>query len=67
MELLSDMVFHHQFTERSLASEREVILDEINSCKDNPSDLIFDEFDQGVFPGHPWDIPSWAHAIPCER
>ena len=52
-ELLSDIVFHSIFPEKEIEKEKAVILDEINSYKDNPADWIHDEFDELVFKGHP--------------
>jgi predicted Zn-dependent peptidase len=52
MELLKDLVFQATFPEREIVKEKEVIIDEIHSYEDNPSDLIFDEFDQWLFPDH---------------
>ncbi|GHT75968.1 peptidase M16 [Bacteroidia bacterium] len=52
MELLADLVFHSQFPEAEIEKEREVILDEINSYRDNPSELIFDDFENLVFCGN---------------
>jgi predicted Zn-dependent peptidase len=52
MELLKDLVFQATFPEREIVKEKEVIIDEIHSYEDNPSDLIFDEFDQWLFPNH---------------
>ena len=51
-ELLSDLVFNSQFPENEIEKEREVIFDEINSYKDNPSELIFDEFENLLFSGN---------------
>jgi len=52
VELLSDLVFHSNFPEKEIEKEREVVLDEINSYKDNPSELIYDEFENMLFHGH---------------
>ncbi|MDR0682236.1 MAG: insulinase family protein [Dysgonamonadaceae bacterium] len=52
MELLADLVFHSQFPETEIEKEREVIFDEINSYEDNPSELIFDEFENLLFKGN---------------
>jgi len=51
-ELLTDLVFNSQFPECEIEKERDVILDEINSYKDNPSELIFDEFENLLFEKH---------------
>ena len=53
LELLFDIAFHSTFPEREIAKERDVIMDEINSYRDSPSDLIFDLFDEQIFAGHP--------------
>ncbi|MCD8292551.1 MAG: insulinase family protein [Prevotellaceae bacterium] len=52
-ELLTDIVFHATFPERELAHEIEVIIDEIQSYEDTPSELIFDDFEGMLFGDHP--------------
>lgn len=42
-ELLVDIVFHSTFPQREIEKETEVIIDEIQSYEDNPSELIFDD------------------------
>lgn len=49
-ELIADMVFNSTFPDKELAKEKEVILDEISSYSDTPSELIFDDFDDIIFP-----------------
>jgi len=49
VELLHDITFNSVFPVKELEKEKEVIIDEINSYKDNPSELIFDEFEDLVF------------------
>jgi len=51
-DLLSDVLLHSTFPEREVAKEREVVLDEINSYRDNPSESIFDDFEEQLFAGH---------------
>lgn len=53
IELISDIAFNSTFPEKELEKEKEVVIDEINSYKDNPSELIFDEFENMVFSNHP--------------
>lgn len=53
VDLLSDMAFNSRFDSRELDKEREVIIDEINSYKDSPAELIFDEFEELLFAGSP--------------
>lgn len=50
-ELLSDIVFHSTFPEKEIEKEKEVIIDEINSYKDSPTDRIYDEFEDMLFAG----------------
>lgn len=52
IELLSDLVFNSRFPEKELEKELDVVLDEINSYKDNPSELIYDEFENLLFKDH---------------
>ena len=52
-ELLSDILFNSVYPEKEINREKEVISEEINSYKDSPSELIFDEFEELVFDGHP--------------
>lgn len=53
IELMADIFFHSTFPEKELEKEKEVILDEINSYLDNPSEQIADDFEELVFPNHP--------------
>ncbi len=52
-ELLADIVFHSVFPQREIDREVEVVLDEIRSYEDSPSELIYDEFEGMLFQGHP--------------
>lgn len=51
-DLLADLIFHSQFPEQEIEKEVDVILDEINSYEDSPSELIFDEFENQLYSGH---------------
>lgn len=51
IELLTDIVFHSQCPQNELEKEREVVIDEIHSYEDSPSELIFDDFEDLVFDG----------------
>ena len=53
LDLFADIAFHSTFPENELAKEKEVILDEINSYLDSPSDEIYDLFEEMVYKGHP--------------
>lgn len=53
MELISDILNNSTFPQKELEKEKEVVIEEINSYKDSPSELIFDEFEEVLFDGHP--------------
>lgn len=53
VELLGDIVFHSVFPQHEIEKETEVILDEIQSYDDTPSELIFDDFEDLIFKEHP--------------
>lgn len=53
LELLSDIVFHSTFPQKEIEKEVEVIIDEIQSYEDTPSELIFDDFEEMLFRNHP--------------
>ncbi len=53
VELIADMAFNSTFPERELQKEREVIIDEITSYEDTPSELVFDEFEELAFANTP--------------
>ena len=53
MELVADISFNSTFPKNEIVKEQEVILDEIASVLDNPSDVIFDEFEERLFGSHP--------------
>ncbi|MFM8596898.1 MAG: M16 family metallopeptidase [Flavobacteriales bacterium] len=53
IDLLADLSINSVFPEKELEREKEVILDEINSYLDSPSDKIFDDFDDALFKDHP--------------
>jgi predicted Zn-dependent peptidase len=57
VELIADMVFRSTFADKELAKEKEVIADEINSYRDNPAELIFDDFDRRLFADSPMGMP----------
>ncbi len=52
VELLGDIVFNSTFPQDEIQKEIEVVIDEINSYKDSPSELIYDEFEGLVFNKH---------------
>lgn len=57
MELLFDVAFNSVYPARELEKEKEVIVDEINSYREIPSEMIFEEIESLVFPSHPLGRP----------
>ena len=53
VELLSDIVFHSTYPQVEIEKEVEVIIEEIQCYEDSPSELIFDDFEELIFPDHP--------------
>ena len=53
LELFADIVFHSVFPEKEIEKEKEVVIDEINSYKDSPGELIFDDFEELIYPDYP--------------
>jgi len=51
-ELLADITLNSNFPFKEIQKEKEIILDEINSYLDSPSDKIFDDFEEHLFKGH---------------
>jgi predicted Zn-dependent peptidase len=53
MELINDILFHSVFPVREIEKEKEVVIEEINSYRDNPAELIFDDFEEVIFHNQP--------------
>lgn len=53
VNILTDIVFHSQYPQQEIDKEVEVICDEIESYNDSPAELIYDEFENILFEGHP--------------
>jgi predicted Zn-dependent peptidase len=53
VDLLTDIVFHSEYPQAEIDKEVEVICDEIESYNDSPAELIYDEFENILFGGHP--------------
>ena len=53
VDLLSDIVFHSTYPQQEIDKEVEVICGEIESYNDSPAELIYDEFENILFKGHP--------------
>ena len=53
VDTLTDIVFHSQYPQHEIEKEVEVICDEIESYNDSPAELIYDDFENIIFEGHP--------------
>ena len=53
VDLLTDIVADSTFPQHELEKEVEVVADEIESYLDSPAELIYDDFENLLFEGHP--------------
>jgi predicted Zn-dependent peptidase len=52
LELFQDILFHSVFPGKEIEKEKQVVIDEIRSYQDNPSEQVIDDFEDGIFKGH---------------
>lgn len=52
IELIADIAFNSVYPANEVDKEKEVIIDEINSYRDNPAEEIYDEFENNLYKGH---------------
>lgn len=52
IELIADIAFNSVYPANEVDKEKEVIIDEINSYRDNPAEEIYDEFENNLYSGH---------------
>ena len=57
VDILSDILQHSTFDETELDRERAVIIQEIGQSFDTPEDLIFDQFQEVLYPDQPLGRP----------
>ncbi|HLP75060.1 MAG TPA: pitrilysin family protein, partial [Bacteroidales bacterium] len=53
LELISDILFRSGFPAKEIEKEKDVVIEEINSYLDSPSELIFDDFEELIFSDQP--------------
>lgn len=53
LELFADILFCSTFPDAEIEKEKDVVLEEINSYSDTPAELIFDQFEEFAYEGHP--------------
>ena len=51
--LLFELATEATFPEKEIATEKGVVIDEIQSYKDSPADDVYDRFEEALFAGHP--------------
>ncbi|MFZ5554634.1 MAG: M16 family metallopeptidase [Bacteroidota bacterium] len=61
--LLSQLVFYPVFPGSEINREKSVVLEEIESYKDSPAEIIFDEFEELIFKKHPLSVPILGSAF----
>jgi predicted Zn-dependent peptidase len=49
IELIADLAFNSIYPPKEIEKEKEVVIEEINSYRDNPGELIFDDFEEIIF------------------
>ena len=57
LSLIAALVFQPTFPKKETDKEVRVIIDEIESYNDSPSELIYDDFESLLFQGHPLSLP----------
>lgn len=57
VSLLCDLVANARISERDLAKERAVVLEEVRACDDDPDELVSDLFAQGLWADQPLGEP----------
>lgn len=55
--LLLELATSATFPESEIETEKSVVIDEINSYKDSPSEDVYDRFEEMLFAGHPLSVP----------
>jgi predicted Zn-dependent peptidase len=53
IEIISDITFNSTFPSKEIKKEKEVVIEEINSYRDNPAELIFDDFEEIILMNQP--------------
>ncbi len=57
LDLLADVLTNSVFDPVELEREKGVVVQEIRQCQDTPDDIVFDYFQEAVFPDHPLGRP----------
>ena len=65
--LLFELATSPTFPENEIEKEKSVVIDEINSYKDSPSEDIYDKFEEMLFKGHPLSKPILGTASSVKK
>lgn len=65
--LLFELATSATFPEKEVEKEKGVVIDEINSYKDSPSEEIYDRFEELLFQGHPLSRPILGTSASVKR
>ena len=65
--LLLELATSATFPEKEIEKEKGVVIDEINSYKDSPSEEIYDRFEELLFQGHPLSRPILGTSASVKR
>ena len=67
VSLLFELATSATFPEKEVEKEKGVVIDEINSYKDSPSEEIYDRFEELLFHGHPLSRPILGTAASVRK
>jgi predicted Zn-dependent peptidase len=57
LDVLAEIIQRPAFRLHEIDSERQVVVEEINMNDDDPTDVVFENFTEAVFAGHPLEEP----------
>ena len=67
LDLLLDLAFEPAFPPAEIEKEKTVVLDEIASCKDIPSEAVYDKFEEKLFAATPLERPILGTAASVRK
>lgn len=65
--LLFELATEPTFPEKEISTEKGVVIDEIHSYKDSPSEDVYDKFEEMLFEGHPLSSPILGTAASVKK
>lgn len=67
VRLILELATQATFPEHEIQTEKGVVIDEIQSYKDSPSEDIYDKFEEMLFKGHPLSTPILGTAASVKK